>query len=125
MFHSDTEETLDEFLLDSKTGAVWHIHIDDVKVGQLYAYRTVNIDGEEQQRKKLLIDPYARQLNRSCQWNSRQYQNDSQFMLPKCVVTEPTTSLQRANFDIHRPRIIYEAHVKGLSQLHSELPEDQ
>ena len=125
LFHSDTEETLDEFLLDSKTGAVWHIHIDDVKVGQLYAYRTVNIDGEEQQRKKLLIDPYARQLNRSCQWNSRQYQNDSQFMLPKCVVTEPTISLPRANFDIQRPRIIYEAHVKGLSQLHPKVPEEQ
>jgi glycogen operon protein len=125
LFRSDTEEMLDEFLLDSKTGAVWHIHIEGVKAGQLYAYRTVNLDGAEQQRDKLLIDPYARQLNRSCQWNPRQYQNDSQFMLPKCVVTEPTASLNRANFDKQRPRIIYEAHVKGLSQLHPEVPQEQ
>lgn len=123
LFHPDTEETLEDVCVDSKTGAVWHIEIKGIKAGQLYGYRTIDIDGSEQQLDKLLIDPYARKLNRRCQWNQRQYENNSQFMLPKCVVIETAQPARRENLDKERPRIIYEAHVKGLSQLHPDVPE--
>lgn len=124
LFHPDTEELLNVYDLNSKTGAVWHIEVEAVEVGQLYGYRAMYLDGSEHQLDKLLIDPYARKLNRPCRWNRGQYEGDSQFMLPKCVVTETPTKIQPRSFGKEQPRVVYEAHVKGLTQLHPDVPKE-
>ncbi len=130
LFHPDTEETIAEIPLEAKTGKVWHGHLTGVWAGQLYGYR---IDGEnlpysgrQFDKQKLLIDPYAKQLNRPAIWNARQYEGDSQFMVPKCVVTERTKTFSESHnhpgYELDE-LIIYEAHVRGLTKLHPEVPE--
>ncbi|WP_088330692.1 glycogen debranching protein GlgX [Lacimicrobium sp. SS2-24] len=126
-FHGDTEEPLLEIPMPVKTGKVWHCHVSQVEAGMLYGYR-VNTSAQQEPAEetlghKLLIDPYARCLNRAMDWNARQYKGDSQFMLPKAVVCEPAQL-----YPVHlRPRhsqqdlILYEVHVKGISQRHPEV----
>lgn len=128
LFHPETEETLDEIVMPAKTGEVWHIHISDLSVGQLYAYRVDR--GEENLHysptDKLLIDPYAKQLSRPMHWDARQYKGDSQFMMAKCVVVaqHDTAAKRPAKPNIKRhERVLYEAHVKGLTKRHPEVPE--
>ena len=122
LFHPDTEETLEEHIVANKTGGIWHIEIANVEVGQLYGYRVMDVNGTQQQLEKLLIDPYAQKLNRPCHWNPRQYKGNSQFMVPKSVVIAEQPTADRKQFEKQQPRIIYEAHVKGLSELHPDVP---
>ena len=129
LFAKDTEEQIKVISLPAKTGKVWHVHVEGVTAGQLYGYRTTGENnakiGWQFDPQKLLIDPYAKALNRPLMWNAKQYHDDSQFMVSKCVVLAPKESRGR----VARPQvpmsqtILYEAHVKGLTQLHPEVPE--
>lgn len=131
LFHADTEEHMADIPMHSKTGKVWHCFLGGVKQGQLYGYRTRgrNIPemGLKYDEQKLLLDPYAKCLNRPMVWNPRQYEGDSQFMVPKCVVVEQHTGFHIRQSD--RPNtplkdtILYEAHVKGLTALHPAVDE--
>lgn len=130
-FKTDTEEPTEEIILPAKTGKVWHAHISGVQAGQLYGYRTEGQHepqkGLNYDRSKLLIDPYCKRINRAAVWNARQYEGDSHFMVPKGVVVE--TELNPKWHDANRPNIplsetiLYEAHVKGLTKLHPDVPE--
>ncbi|NVK57885.1 MAG: glycogen debranching protein GlgX [Alteromonadaceae bacterium] len=131
LFHADTEEVLDEIVMPAKSADVWHAHVKGLNAGQLYGYRVER--GEENLHNtptdKLLIDPYARQLSRPLHWNARQYSGDSQFMMAKCVVTEDTSVANedrppKPDIPRHR-RILYEAHVKGLTKQHADVPAAQ
>ncbi|GAB3033427.1 glycogen debranching protein GlgX [Bowmanella dokdonensis] len=128
LFHADTEEPLCQIDLPAKTGKVWHGHLQGIRAGQLYGYR---VDGKNVPEighcfdaQKLLIDPYARRLNRPALWNARQYKGDSQFMVPKGVVCEALPTFRAADKPNHTSAdlILYEAHVKGLTRLHPEVP---
>nr|WP_099034297.1 glycogen debranching protein GlgX [Lacimicrobium alkaliphilum] len=128
-FHRDTEEPLFEVEMPVKTGKIWHVHIADITAGMLYGYRLegpANSDrGDRFDPNKLLIDPYARCLNRSMSWNARQYQDDSQFMVAKALVCEhpePYALSSRPHHGIH-DLVLYEVHVKGISQLHPQVNE--
>jgi glycogen operon protein len=128
-FSPETEEQLAVIDMPAKTGKIWHGFVKNVAAGQFYAYRTCSDNhahrGLNFDPQKLLIDPYAKSLNRPLIWNARQYKADSQFMLPKSVVVaaqanhakykKPNTALSKT--------VIYEAHVKGLTQLHPDVPE--
>ncbi len=131
LFKADTEEPLEQIPMAAKTGKVWHCHVAGIMPGQLYGYRTA---GEHSPQTgmyfdpdKLLIDPYAKKLNRAAVWNPRQYQGDSHFMVPKCVVVDGATGdtqsrHRRPNIPLSQT-ILYEAHVKGLTKLHPQVPE--
>lgn len=129
LFSSETEEQIALLELPAKTGKVWHCHVEGVKVGQLYGYRTYGENIPEVGRmfnpKKLLIDPYAKRINRPAVWNAQQYKGDSQFMIPKSVVVELDNPLHWQNrTNLNTPlsdTIIYETHVKGLTQLHPDV----
>ncbi|MCB5184455.1 glycogen debranching protein GlgX [Methylobacillus gramineus] len=138
-----TSET-DRIQLRECTNGVWHGYVGTVKPGQLYGYR---VDGlwapEEGQRfnaHKLLLDPYARKLSGSINWNDALYgytisdspdadlhmdERDSAQFMPKAVVVAPETLVKLAKPDIRWPKtIIYEAHVKGLTMQHPLIPND-
>ncbi|BDX05968.1 glycogen debranching protein GlgX [Planctobacterium marinum] len=119
-----------EIALPKKSGKVWHGFLPGIKAGQLYGFR---LYGEEQPKlglcfnpDKLLIDPYARRLNRPLFWNKQQYQGDSQAMMPKCVVIEDDFDWQGDAKPGHQLAdvVLYETHVKGLTQLHPGVPKD-
>ena len=129
LFTRETEEQIATFSMPGKTGKVWHCHITGIEAGQLYGYRT---KGEQQAKvgwlfdeNKLLIDPYAKALNRPTSWNERQYHGDSQFMVAKAVVCAPRETRGRCPKPRHplQQTILYEAHVKGISQLHPDVPD--
>jgi len=127
LFNSDTEEATEELLLPEKTGDVWHGFVPEVKAGQLYGYRVERGEGQLNAvpTDKLLIDPYAKKLSRPIHWDARQYLYDSQFMVPKAVVIDDNdyrpSTLPRVKLPNHK-RIVYEAHVKGLTKLHPDVP---
>jgi len=128
--------------LPQRTDQIWHGYIEGIYPGQLYGYR---VHGPYEPRQghrfnphKLLIDPYARLLHGQIRWHDSLYgfrsgahrndlamdRRDSAPMMPKCVVEDPSYPWG----DDRPPRrpwtdtIIYEAHVKGLTALHLEIP---
>src|SRR3954470_2221498 len=141
LFEPTGRRETDRIRLPRRTDQVWHVYVEDLRPGQLYGYR---VDGpyEPQRghrfnRHKLLIDPYARQLFGRIRWHDALFgyklgthrgdladRRDSAPMMPKCVVEDPSHTWG----DDRPPRrpwvdtVIYEAHVKGLPELHPDVP---
>ena len=124
LFHADTEEQISCIALPGKTGNVWHGEVEGIGTGQNYGIRITSRNGA-QSKQKLLIDPYAKMLSRPIQYNARQYEDDSQFMVPKSVVVDSDNTNRSAKPRI-KPwkRIVYEAHVKGLTKLHPHVEKE-
>ncbi len=128
LFCPDTEEPLTEIKFAGRTGEIWHLAVRGMPAGTLYLLRAIGPELPAQGltfANHLLLDPYVRQLNRALVFNERLYQQQSHYMLAKGV-------LQQGEFDwqgtvkpvIPREKtIVYEAHVKGLTKLHPEIPE--
>jgi glycogen operon protein len=129
LFDKNTEEQLVAIVMPAKTGKIWHCQLDGIQAGQLYGYRVIGENhahvGLKFDHQKLLIDPYAKALNKPAVWNKSQYEGDSQFMIPKGIVQDSEANLQK----IQKPQtpldqtVIYESHVKGLTQLHPSVPD--
>jgi glycogen operon protein len=128
-------------------GYVWHCYLPSVQPGQRYGYRVHGAydpaTGRRCNPAKLLLDPYAKAVAGQFDWNqamfsyplgdadaandpSRRNDTDSASYMPKAVVINPYFDWTG---DI-RPRtryhdtILYEAHVKGLTMQHPDLPPD-
>jgi isoamylase len=125
-----------------RTNNVWHVYLPDIRPGQLYGYRVHGPYEPERGHRfnpaKLLLDPYARAIGGDVRVTEAMYgydrasdradlsrdDRDSAADVPKCVVVDPAFSW----LDDRPPRVqwnrtvIYEAHVKGLTQLHPAVP---
>jgi isoamylase len=139
---ADSRETM-RLTLPEYTNEVWHGYVSGLEQGQLYGYR---VHGPYEPRAghrfnphKLLLDPYARLHKGQLRWDDALFgyqigakraadlavdERDSAPYMPKCVVVGESAGLKRArpNAPWHRT-VIYEAHVKGLTALHPEVPE--
>ncbi|MEO8222863.1 MAG: glycogen debranching protein GlgX, partial [Specibacter sp.] len=123
-------------------GYVWHCYLPEVQPGQLYGYRVHGPYAPEQGHRfdpnKLLLDPYAKSIQGQIDWDpalfsyqfddpdSRQ-EADSAPHTMYSVVINPFFDWdgdRQLRIPYH-DSVIYEAHVKGLTQLHPEIPEDQ
>jgi isoamylase len=129
--------------LPEHTDQVWHAYLPEALPGQLYGYR-VHGPYEPQQGhrfnpNKLVLDPYAKSIGRDVQWADELFayrlgdpdadlsfdDRDSAAYAPLAVVIDPAFTWG----DDRPPRIpwhktvIYELHVKGLTQRHPEVPE--
>ncbi|MEI2386969.1 glycogen debranching protein GlgX [Breoghania sp. JC706] len=128
--------------LPEYTHEVWHGYLHDVRPGQLYGYRVHGpydpANGHRFNPNKLLLDPYAKAYQGELRWHDAAFgyrvghqradltmdRRNSAFVMPKCVVIDPAVTWGP---DI-RPRIpwaetiIYEAHVKGMTALHPDVP---
>ena len=121
VFNVNTEELLHSSVLPGKTGAIRHGFIPNAEEGLYYGYR-VKERGNESASEKLLIDPYAKMLSRPILFDERQYNGDSQFMMPKSVVVAKRTEKRPPKPYVKQwKRIVYEAHVKGISQCHPDV----
>ena len=128
----------------SQTDQVWHVYIPGLAPGQLYGYRVHGPYNPEQGHRfnsnKLLIDPYAMALSGPIRWDDATQgytigdaaedlsydERDSAPFVPRCVVIDPAFDWgddRRPNTPLH-DSIIYEAHVKGLTMRHPELPDE-
>lgn len=128
--------------MPARTDQVFHAYLQGARPGQLYGYRVHGpyepAVGHRFNPNKLLIDPYARQLFGRIRWHDALAgyrtgaqradlsfdRRDSAPMMPKCVVEDPayTWGDDRPPRTPMRDSLIYEAHVKGLTQLHPEAP---
>jgi isoamylase len=127
-----------------RTHTVWHIFVPDVAPGQLYGYRVYGefdpLNGYRYNHHKLLIDPYAKAIAGTINWHDALFSYeighadedlsfstlDSAPFIPKCVVIGDEfdwEGIVPPKIPYHRS-IIYEAHVKGFTKLHPEIPED-
>jgi glycogen operon protein len=129
--------------ITNQTDQVWHIYIPGLGPGQLYGYRVhgpyAPAQGHRFNPHKLLIDPYAKALSGPIRWDDATHgytigdpaddlsydERDSAPYVPRCVVIDPSFDWgddRRPNIPLH-DSIIYEAHVKGLTMRHPQVPE--
>jgi pullulanase/glycogen debranching enzyme len=119
---------------------VWHAYLPGVGPGQRYGYRAHGAyapeNGQRSNPAKLLLDPYAKATTGDFQWNQSLFSYD--FDDPEQRNDEDSAASMMLGVvvddefdwgDDTHPRIpynrtvIYEAHVKGLTQLHPDVPE--
>ncbi|HEX5503683.1 MAG TPA: glycogen debranching protein GlgX [Thermomicrobiales bacterium] len=134
---------VDRVPLAAEAAYVWNVYLPEVRPGQLYGYRVYGKyepqAGLRFNPRKLLIDPYARAIAGSLDWSAAMFgypagdgpdrdlaadDEDSAPGLPKCVLIDPgfTWGDDRPPKTPWHDTIIYEAHVKGFTRLHPDLP---
>ncbi len=142
LFSADGSQEIKRYVLPEQTNQVWHGYLPGATPGTVYAYRVYGRYqpelGHRFNHYKLLIDPYARQLCGDFIWTDRHYAfdptaregdlsfdtRDNADCMPKCVVgVDKVGSVPGENRIAKRETIIYEAHVKGMSKLHPDVPE--
>jgi isoamylase len=118
---------------------VWHCYLPAVQPGQRYGYRVHGAwdpaRGLRCNPAKLLLDPYARATTGDIDWDPSVFgyefddpdtsnDQDSAAHMPLGVVINPffDWSGDRRLDTPYTDTVIYEAHVKGLTHLHPDLP---
>jgi len=125
-----------------RTDGNWHAYLPEARPGLLYGYRVYGpYDPEHGHRfnpHKLLIEPYAKHLQGALVWSDAHFgyrtghakadlsfdRRDSAPGTPKCRVIDPafTWGDDRPPHIPWHDTVIYEAHVRGLSIRHPEVP---
>lgn len=144
----DKDIEIAQLKLEQRIQSKWFGFVKGIKVGQKYAYR---VDSKPHRKVnndmnvgRLLIDPYAKQLSHTLNWDRLAYEGsigsvlgqsvkDNANFVPKSIVTATQTghahpvsiknSVDLETVSAVNDRIIYEAHIKGLTQLHPDVPE--
>ncbi len=120
---------------------VWHAYLPGIEPGQRYGFR---VHGPYEPGRglrcnphKLLLDPYAKAIDGGVRWDpavygydlddpTRMSVTDSAPFVPKAVVINPYFDWRNDR----PPRVpyhhsfIYEAHVRGLTMSHPDIPEE-
>jgi glycogen operon protein len=144
LFENGLDSPSRTLTLTDQTNFVWHGWIDGVQHGTRYGIRAHGpydpAQGLRFNPAKLLVDPYARSIEGEIEWGPAVFGYDFESpedelelsdspddaSMPKCVVIDGRFDWG----DDQLPRtawtdtVIYEAHVKGLSQLHPDVPEE-
>jgi len=125
--YTSDEKPLAQITLQNREQSRWFGSISNVRSEHLYALRVKPKKNRqvhpESSINKLLIDPYAKALNRPLEWSSLDYQGDSSKMVPKARILEDNGQVLEPIKLQAKERVIYEAHVKGLTKLHPDVPE--
>ncbi|MYX34631.1 MULTISPECIES: glycogen debranching protein GlgX [unclassified Streptomyces] len=139
LLHDDGSETAVE--LREADAFVRHAYLPGVMPGQRYGFRVHGphepTRGHRCNSAKLLLDPYAKAISGTIDWDEAVYgyrfgepesrnDLDSAPHTMTSVVVNPYFDWaedRSPRIDYHRT-VIYEAHVKGLTMLHPELPEE-
>ncbi|WNN44613.1 MULTISPECIES: glycogen debranching protein GlgX [Winslowiella] len=135
LFDAEGNET--RYDLPARSGDIWHGYLPAATPGQLYGYRVHGPWQPQQGHRfnpaKLLVDPCAREVIGEVTDDPR-FQcgieepdgEDSAAIAPKSVVIIDDFDWG----DDQPPRVpwgstvIYEAHVRGLTKLHPDIPEE-
>ncbi len=143
LFDASGRNEVQRIALPEQTDHIFHGYLPEVRPGQLYGYRVFGPyrpqDGHRFNGHKLLLDPYARNIVGRVRWHDALFgyrighgdgdlsfdRRDSAAYMPRCKVVETAFSWG----DDRRPvvpwheTVIYEAHVRGLTMQHPEVPE--
>ncbi len=142
LFDQFGRREIQRILLREQTDQVWHCYLPEARPGVLYGYRVHGpyepAKGLRFNRNKLLLDPYAKQIQNGLKWHDSHFgyrighrnedlsfdRRDSAPGMPKGVVVDPafTWGADRAPHTPWHRTIIYELHVKGFTIQHPEVP---
>jgi glycogen operon protein len=141
LFDSKGRKELRRLVLPECTDEVWHGYLPDAGPGLVYGYRAYGPydpkNGHRFNPHKLLLDPYARQLEGSVKWADALFgyrgqhakgdlsmdRRDSAPAMVKGVVTDDNFNWG-ASPRLETPwedTVIYEAHVRGVSMLRDDV----
>ncbi len=125
-----------------RTAGAWHVYVPGIGPRQLYGYR---VHGPYEPAKglrfnpnKLLLDPYAKVIGRPLEWADELFgytvgdpagdltfdDRDSAAFAPLAAVLDPAFDWSGETRPRHpaHATVIYEAHVRGMTMLHPEVP---
>ncbi len=125
-----------------RTDFVWHCYLPEGFPGMRYGYRVHGPYAPEQGHRfnphKLLLDPYARMIEGPFRWSDAHFgyrvggkredltpdTRDNASGMFKARVVDPafTWGDDRPPRTPWKDSVIYEAHVKGLTRLHPDVP---
>ncbi|HEX8630736.1 MAG TPA: alpha-amylase family glycosyl hydrolase, partial [Catenuloplanes sp.] len=118
---------------------VWHAYLPGIHPGQRYGFRVHGpydpANGHRSNPAKFLLSPYAKAVDGDIDWHPSLYgydfdapdrmsDNDSAPHMPKGVVVNPYFDWgndRRPDIPYHHS-VIYEAHVKGMTARHPDIP---
>ena len=143
-YESDDADQFATIRIRERTDQIWHCYLPDVRPAQLYGYRVHGpYEPEEGHRfnpGKLLIDPYAKAISGAINWSHALYSyktgrpeddlepdfSNNAAGVPKSVVIDSafTWGNDRQPRTPWNRTVIYECHVKGMTMLHPEVPDD-
>jgi isoamylase len=142
LFDPSGRHEVQRIVLREQTDQVWHGYLPQARPGLLYGYR---IHGPYRPRQghrfnghKLLLDPHARNIVGSLRWHDALFgyrvghaegdlsfdRRDSAAWMPRCKVVESAFSWgdDRPPEVPWHDMVIYEAHVRGFTRRHPEVP---
>ena len=139
LISAEGEETRIE--LEEVDAHIWHCYIPSIMPGQRYAYRVHGpfdpANGKRCDPNKLLVDPYAKAFdgefdghpslfNYDIHDHSKRNTEDSLGHTMTSVVINPffDWGADRAPRTPYNETVIYEAHVKGMTMTHPDIPEE-
>ncbi|WP_443044491.1 glycogen debranching protein GlgX [Streptomyces sp. DHE17-7] len=134
----DDDGTHSTIPLPDVDGFVWHCYLPGVGPGQRYGYRVhgpwAPSVGHRCNPKKLLLDPYTRAVDGMVDNHASLFERaqgrpdpgDSAGHTMLGVVTDPYFDWgdDRPPRHPYSESVIYEAHVRGLSRTHPDVPEE-
>ncbi len=129
--------------MNERTDDAWHVYMPEIRPGQIYGYRVHGpyepANGHRFNPNKVLLDPYAKAIARGVKWADECWgykvgdpaedlsfdERDSAAFAPLAAVVDPafTWGDDRPPCTPLHKTVIYEAHVKGFTKLHPEVPE--
>ncbi|MEZ0052835.1 isoamylase [Mycobacterium sp. MAA66] len=131
--------------LDEVDGYVWHCYLPNVTPGQRYGFRVYGpwdpAAGHRCDPSKLLLDPYGKSFHGDFEFSQALYSYDLEA--PDTTATPPgVDSLGHTMTSVvinpffnwgtdrkpgtpYHETVIYEAHVKGMTQTHPAIPPEQ
>ncbi len=136
LFDPQSGDELDRTDLHRDPDGIWSGHVASLTEGAHYGYRVhgpwAPAEGHRFNPHKLLLDPYARQLSAELKVQPEHFAfihdsddmdtRDSAGVTPKCVVMADAAPLEP--LPLNGDRVIYEAHVRGMTMRHPHLPEE-
>lgn len=145
LFEATGHRELARLDLPECTNGIWHGYLPAGTPGQVYGYRVHGPydprHGHRFNPHKLLLDPYARGLVGNVRWSDALFgyragspradlsfdRRDSAAAMPKgVVVADPGSVLVPPARPVPWSNlVIYEAHVRGLTKLRTEMPEHE
>ncbi|WNV03938.1 glycogen debranching protein GlgX [Candidatus Methylospira mobilis] len=142
LFDANGRNEVQRIELQERTNWVWHCFLPEARPGLLYGFRAHGPyrpqEGHRFNSNKLLIEPYAKDIVGTPRWSDAHFgyrigskdadlsfnRRDNAGNMPKCRVVDQTFIWGNDHPpDIHwRDMVIYEAHVKGFTMQHPDIP---
>ena len=149
LFSADGEREVERIALPERTGPIFHGFVRGITAGTRYGLRAhgpwAPHEGHRFDHSKLLVDPYARALDRPFRLHESQFSarndgtligTDSAAHVPKAIVLPDLaawTATQASTRGTPSPRqpavplgdsVIYELHVRGFTKQHPDVPRE-